>query len=98
MSQQLVRAASEQLRYGMPYKEARQMLIDGGWWPTSMRWQDKAPSCNVNIHQLCKLPETQWCTNTGSLGCLMRFSNMHKRILLIGVDDRHELVDHFYYE
>ena len=76
----------EQLRYNMPYKEARQLLIDGGWWPTSLRWQDKAPSCNTNIHQLRNLPETQWCLNTGTGHCLMRFSNIYKRVLLLEVE------------
>ena len=82
----ILAGAETQLRVGMNYSSAREMLIDGGWQPKYHRWQDKKVTCRYN--DLCNYAEIKFCLPTGTGHCGGEFTDINGRTLYIETGSR----------
>ena len=70
------------IRQGMTYDQAREILVADGWQPFQKRWQDKDREC-PNYLDRCKWPETQNCAETGTGPCIAFFGDIYGNTLKV---------------
>jgi len=64
------------IRQGMTYDQAREILVADGWQPIQKIWRDKDRECPDFLDR-CKWPETQQCSATGIGHCLAFFGDIY---------------------
>ena len=72
------------LRQGMPYSQAREIILDAGWQGKNQRWQDIPQSGEVNeIYYDNGWREIQDCSGTGMAYCRFEFRNIKNQTLVV---------------
>lgn len=72
------------LKKGVPYSQARQDLMKGGWMAAPIDLKlDKETRCGTRIEICVAYPETESCSGTGMGFCLFRFEDAGRRVLTV---------------
>jgi len=72
------------LRQGMPYSEARELILDSGWQGKNQRWQDIPQSGEINeIYYDNGWREIEDCSGTGMAYCRFEFTNIKNETLVV---------------
>jgi predicted O-methyltransferase YrrM len=78
------------LRAGMPYDEARKILVDAGWQPFKFPAQtSQEQGCSIRAEICSKYIETEACSGTGLGYCSFLFADAtgkYLRVVTIGED------------
>jgi hypothetical protein len=71
------RRTLEDLRQGMPYSEAREIILDAGWQAVAVRWQDRGELYGRDSVMVEDRgwTEMQVCSGTGMAYCFFEFQN-----------------------
>jgi len=75
---------SKKLKQGMPYSEAREIILNTGWQGKNSRWQDIPDSGEIGIIYYDNgWQEVQDCSGTGMAYCKFEFINVKNQTLAI---------------
>jgi len=104
----VVSSTLDGLRQGMPYSEAREMLLASGWQAKNMRGQDRQehygegslPGREEEMIEKRGWGELVSCAGTGLAQCRFEFQNVERQILVVitGGEGDDPGVDSWFYE